>query len=435
MFIAMKKSADALMTILFFQFFTIVIFSTLLYFAERGTWNEATARFEIADGSRSNFDSIPATFWFVAEVITTVGLGDISPVTVLGKFLTFPLMIFGILIIALPSIVLGKNFAEAWLWLKTAGNFQKQKQQSLALRQKQQPLKSQGQARSWKSKPRRRLSLDKAAEHGEKPPGGQLSTHEFDNHHILSTADLTEPHPEYPEHSPVLDYATAIEIGSESNTAPGREDKRQFEDEEARADRQQEDEEAYNEAMNGETMRSTDHPYYISPETLIQSENQNEILQLVQILVDQFQTQTQVIERLSLQQEDLLTTVTNMKRMQQKGATFGRLDSELSPHSQRDHSRSSSRARSRSRPRSRTPSRSQSRSHTRSRSPRGRSRSSAGSTRGRSPVRSVDLERRHSRSRSPSRHASPSSSRSRHHRHHHRRRVSSCSSCESRYKG
>ena len=48
-------------------------------------------------------------FGFVAEVITTVGLGDVWPKTVPGKILSFMLMLFGLFDIALPSIVLG-NF-------------------------------------------------------------------------------------------------------------------------------------------------------------------------------------------------------------------------------------------------------------------------------------------------------------------------------------
>ena len=122
MFIALKKSKDALVAILFFQFFVIIVFSTLIYFAERGEYRDG--KFYMGK-DESKFDSIPATFWFVAEVITTVGLGDVWPSTVIGKLLSFPLMLFGLLIIALPSIVLGKNFAEAWLWLKTSGNIKK----------------------------------------------------------------------------------------------------------------------------------------------------------------------------------------------------------------------------------------------------------------------------------------------------------------------
>lgn len=116
--IALKRSRDTLAAIAAFQSLLIIIFSTLLYFAERGEWDPQKRVFLDVDGQRSRFDSIPATFWFVAQVITTVGLGDMYPKTALGKFISFPLMLFGLLIIALPSIVLGRNFSEAWHWLK-----------------------------------------------------------------------------------------------------------------------------------------------------------------------------------------------------------------------------------------------------------------------------------------------------------------------------
>ena len=117
--IAISRSRDTLAAIAAFQALLIVIFSTLIYLVERGEWDELKRQFVDNDGNVSRFDSIPSTFWFVAQVITTVGLGDVYPKTVWGKILTFPLMLFGLLIIALPSIVLGRNFSEAWHWLKT----------------------------------------------------------------------------------------------------------------------------------------------------------------------------------------------------------------------------------------------------------------------------------------------------------------------------
>lgn len=117
--IAIRKSRDTLVAIAAFQALLIIIFSTLIYLVERGEWDGLRRQFVGKDGMPSHFDSIPSTFWFVAQVITTVGLGDVYPKTVPGKMLTFPLMLFGLLIIALPSIVLGRNFSEAWHWLKT----------------------------------------------------------------------------------------------------------------------------------------------------------------------------------------------------------------------------------------------------------------------------------------------------------------------------
>ena len=46
--------------------------------------------------------------------ITTVGYGEITPRSFLGRILTVPLLVCGLLLIALPSFVLGREFATVW---------------------------------------------------------------------------------------------------------------------------------------------------------------------------------------------------------------------------------------------------------------------------------------------------------------------------------
>ncbi|CAJ0637928.1 6879_t:CDS:2 [Entrophospora sp. SA101] len=90
MIIAVKRSMDALGALFFFMVTSIVLFSTLLYFAERGTWDQEKLTFVDSNGYPSSFDSIPSAFWFVMVTITTTGYGD--------------------MLIALPSIIVGRNF-------------------------------------------------------------------------------------------------------------------------------------------------------------------------------------------------------------------------------------------------------------------------------------------------------------------------------------
>jgi len=51
---------------------------------------------------------------FVLVTITTVGYGEIIPRSFLGRLFTLPLLLFGLLLIALPSFVLGREFASLW---------------------------------------------------------------------------------------------------------------------------------------------------------------------------------------------------------------------------------------------------------------------------------------------------------------------------------
>lgn len=118
MIIAVQRSFETLMAIMFFLCLVIIVASTMLYYVERGEFRIPEKKWFDLDGLPSKFDSIPSTFWFVIEIVTTVGLGDVYPKTTLGRLFTFPVMMFGLLVIALPSIVIGRNFADAWQWLR-----------------------------------------------------------------------------------------------------------------------------------------------------------------------------------------------------------------------------------------------------------------------------------------------------------------------------
>ena len=65
MMLSIRRSRDALLALAFFVLMVLVVFSTLLYFAERGTWDESLETFVDDDGQRSAFESIPAAAWFV----------------------------------------------------------------------------------------------------------------------------------------------------------------------------------------------------------------------------------------------------------------------------------------------------------------------------------------------------------------------------------
>lgn len=50
----------------------------------------------------------------VLPAITTVGYGEITPRSFLGRVVTLPLLLCGLFLIALPSFVLGREFSMAW---------------------------------------------------------------------------------------------------------------------------------------------------------------------------------------------------------------------------------------------------------------------------------------------------------------------------------
>jgi voltage-gated potassium channel len=59
------------------------------------------------------FSSIPATFWWAMETLTTIGYGDMVPKTAMGKLFAGLIAIFGIGIFALPTAIVTAAIVEA----------------------------------------------------------------------------------------------------------------------------------------------------------------------------------------------------------------------------------------------------------------------------------------------------------------------------------
>ncbi len=64
------------------------------------------------DAQPDAFGSIPQSLWWAIATLTTVGYGDVSPITAGGKLFGSAVMIVGIGIVALPTGILASAFAE-----------------------------------------------------------------------------------------------------------------------------------------------------------------------------------------------------------------------------------------------------------------------------------------------------------------------------------
>ncbi|ANE51613.1 ion transporter [Flavisolibacter tropicus] len=67
----------------------------------------------VVEGGQNGYTSIPASIYWAIVTITTVGYGDISPVTSLGKLIASVIMLLGYGIIAVPTGILTTEMAIA----------------------------------------------------------------------------------------------------------------------------------------------------------------------------------------------------------------------------------------------------------------------------------------------------------------------------------
>ena len=122
LFVAIKRSASGLLAPLVFMLVTLVLLSTLLFFLERGDFDERTGRYTVEDSRclstvvakcpdrESQFTSLAQSVWFALVTMSTVGFGDFVPLTPWGKAVAAIMMIVGVLLIAMPIAVIGAYY-------------------------------------------------------------------------------------------------------------------------------------------------------------------------------------------------------------------------------------------------------------------------------------------------------------------------------------
>ena len=76
----------------------LLVVSSLMYYVER-------------DIQPQEFGSIPKSLWWAVNTLTTVGYGDVYPITTIGKILGSIVAILGIAVVALPTGILASGFS------------------------------------------------------------------------------------------------------------------------------------------------------------------------------------------------------------------------------------------------------------------------------------------------------------------------------------
>lgn len=94
-----EEKKEQLAITIIFTFFLLILVSSIMYYIENPIQPD-------------KFSSIPETMWWGVATLTTVGYGDVYPVTALGKILGGIIAILGVGLFALPAGILAAGFSE-----------------------------------------------------------------------------------------------------------------------------------------------------------------------------------------------------------------------------------------------------------------------------------------------------------------------------------
>lgn len=114
---ALRASATSLCTVPLVLFICTLIFGIMAFYTE-------------ADSVDSYFVSIPSCFWWAVVTLTTVGYGDMFPLTFQGKCVGFLCAMVGVLLIVLPVPIIVNNFIKFSSLVKTKYSMPRKKEKN-----------------------------------------------------------------------------------------------------------------------------------------------------------------------------------------------------------------------------------------------------------------------------------------------------------------
>ncbi|MBC5862705.1 ion transporter [Flavobacterium turcicum] len=95
---ALLASRGKILIFIYFMLISSVIIGSVMY---------------VVEGKEGGFTSIPISIYWTIVTLTTVGYGDISPITPLGQTIASAVMIMGYGIIAVPTGIVSAEFANS----------------------------------------------------------------------------------------------------------------------------------------------------------------------------------------------------------------------------------------------------------------------------------------------------------------------------------
>ncbi|XP_066499637.1 potassium voltage-gated channel subfamily D member 3 isoform X2 [Hoplias malabaricus] len=179
----LKSCASELGFLLFSLTMAIIIFATVMFYAEKGS-------------ASSKFTSIPASFWYTIVTMTTLGYGDMVPKTIAGKIFGSICSLSGVLVIALPVPVIVSNFSRIYHQNQRADKRKAQKVQKARLARMR--ISKTGSSNAFLHSKRNGMlnqALELTSSTGEKRHLNKTtSIIESQHHHLLHCLEKTTNH-------------------------------------------------------------------------------------------------------------------------------------------------------------------------------------------------------------------------------------------------
>lgn len=98
-----RSCQEQLLALIFLILISVILFSSSIYYIEK-------------EANPKQFCSIPASFWWTIITMTTVGYGDMAPITPVGRLVGTVCAVFGVVVmVCLPSPVFISSFNEIYL--------------------------------------------------------------------------------------------------------------------------------------------------------------------------------------------------------------------------------------------------------------------------------------------------------------------------------
>tara|TARA_B100001250_G_scaffold204649_1_gene175627 strand:+ start:2489 stop:3319 length:831 start_codon:yes stop_codon:yes gene_type:complete len=95
--IALRSSRPKIIVFIVYISLIVIILGTLMY---------------IIEGQQNGFENIPKSIYWAVVTLTTVGYGDVVPVTTLGRTVAVFIMMLGYAIIAVPTGIVSAEFSK-----------------------------------------------------------------------------------------------------------------------------------------------------------------------------------------------------------------------------------------------------------------------------------------------------------------------------------